>query len=175
MTTDAKKFPHIYKGIVRGNVDVTGGNRVMVRVQDVLGNDPCIWCEPVTAIPGMVVVPAVDAGVQVVFEDGDIDRARWIGFWPSDKDENPPIAAAVAPGVPAVVMATSLQNSLLITDASGPGGGIQLQIKSPNGPSIKITEAGILLSSGGAKPVTINITPGAVLINGNAVTIPSTS
>lgn len=46
MTTDAKKYPGVYKGVVVSNVDVTGANRVMVRVEDVLGNDGCIWADP---------------------------------------------------------------------------------------------------------------------------------
>ncbi|MBF6336852.1 baseplate assembly protein [Nocardia abscessus] len=170
MTTDAKKFPHIYRGVVVNNVDLTGGNRIMVRVQDVLGGDPCIWCEPVTAIPGMVVVPKINDGVVVQFTDGDIDRAKWTGFWPSDLDQIKPIAAAVPPGVPKVVMGTSLQNSLLITDAPGPTGGIQLQIKAPGGPSIKISEVGIVLSAGPAG-ASITITAAGILINGKTVTI----
>lgn len=170
MTTDTKKFPHIYRGVVVSNVDVTGGNRVMVRVQDVLGDDPCIWCEPVTAVPGMVVVPMVNTGVVVQFEDGDIDRAKWTGFWPSDIEQMHPIATAVPPGVPTVVLGTSLQNSLLITDAPGPTGGIQLQIKAPGGPSIKISELGIVLSAG-PSGASITITAAGILINGTSVQI----
>ncbi|RJO70860.1 baseplate assembly protein [Nocardia panacis] len=170
MTTDAKKFNGVYHGVVVGNVDVTGGNRVMVQVQDVLGEDPCIWCEPVTPIPGMVVVPMVGTGVIVQFVDGDIDRGKWTGFWPDDLDEIHPIASAVPPGVPKVVMGTSLQNTLLITDLPGPTGGIQLQIKSPGGPSIKLDETGIVLS-GGPGGASIRITPVAVFINDTALII----
>lgn len=172
MTTDAKKYPHIYQGVVVNNVDVTGGNRVMVRVEDVLGNDPCIWATPSTAVPGMNVVPMVNSGVWIQFQDGDIDRALWTGFWRGGLGEAPPIAQTIPPTVPQIVMGTPGQNYLLITDMGGPTGGIQIQIRGMvPGPSIKLSETEIVLSLG-LGLASIRLTGTAVFINGQSLVVP---
>ncbi|MGH3796770.1 MAG: phage baseplate assembly protein V [Pseudonocardiaceae bacterium] len=170
MTTDAKKFNHIYRGVVVSNVDLTDGNRVMVRVEDVLGSDPCIWASPQTAVPGMNVVPMINSGVWIQFQDGDIDRAVWTGFWRGGLGDAPPIAKTIPPGVPQIVMGTPLQNYLLITDAPGPTGGIQIQIKGPAGPYIKLSEAGIEISCGPGL-ATIRLAGTAVDINNGGLTV----
>jgi hypothetical protein len=171
MTTDAKKFNGAYKGVVVSNVDTTGGNRVMVRVEDVLGNDPCIWADPGYATPGMNVVPMVNSGVWVQFQDGDPDRATYTGFWRGGLVDAPPVAQTLPPGVPQIVMGTPGQNYLLITDAPGPVGGIQIQIRGPAGPSIKLTEASIELSCGPGL-ASIRLTGTAVMINNQSLVIP---
>ncbi|WP_158892919.1 phage baseplate assembly protein V [Amycolatopsis anabasis] len=171
MTTDGKKYHGTYKGVVVSNVDVTGGNRVMVRVEDVLGNDPCIWATAHTAVPGMNVVPMINSGVWIEFQDGDVDRAVWTGFWRGGIGEAPPIAQTIPPGVPQIVMGTPLQNYLLITDAPGPTGGIQIQIRGPAGPYIKMSEAGIELSCGPGL-ASIRLVGTAVVINNGSFTVP---
>lgn len=171
MTTDAKKYHGVYKGVVVSNVDVTGGNRVMVRVEDVLGNDPCIWADPCYATPGMSVVPIVNSGVWIQFQDGDIDRASWIGFWRGGLGDAPPIAQSIPPAVPQIVMATPGQNYVLITDAPGPVGGIQIQIRGPAGPSIKMNESFIELSCGPGL-ASIRLMGTGVFINNKSLVIP---
>ena len=52
MTTDAKKFNGIYKGVVVSNVDPNKVGRLLVRVQDVLGATP-FWAEPATPLAGL--------------------------------------------------------------------------------------------------------------------------
>jgi hypothetical protein len=68
-------------------------------------------------------------------------------------------------------MGTPGQNYLLITDAPGPVGGIQIQIRGPAGPSIKLTEASIELSCGPGL-ASIRLTGTAVMINNQSLVIP---
>lgn len=171
MTTDAKKYHGVYKGVVVSNIDVTGGNRVMVRVEDVLGPDPCIWADPCYATPGMSVVPMINSGVWIQFQDGDIDRASWNGFWRGGLGDAPPIAQTIPPAVPQIVMATPGQNYVLITDAPGPLGGIQIQIRGPAGPSIKMNESFIELSCGPGQ-ASIRLMGTSVFINNTSLVIP---
>lgn len=171
MTTDAKKYPGTYRGVVKNNIDVMGANRILVQVRDVLGNDSCIWADPSYGIPGMNMVPDTDAGVWIQFEDGDIDRPFWTGFWRGGLVDTPPVGQTVPPGIPQVVMGTPGQNYVLITDAPGPVGGIQIQIRGPAGPSIKLTESFIELSCGPGL-ASIRLAGTGVFINNTSLVIP---
>ena len=170
MTTAQNAFKDLYKGVVVSSFDPMRQNRIMVRVDDVLGNDPCIWATPSAALAGMHVVPAVQSGVWIRFEEGDINRATWTGFWRGGLAEQPPIADTIPPEVPQVVLGTPLQNYLLITDMAGPTGGIQLQIRGPGGPYIKLSEAGIEISCGPGL-ATIRLAATAVDINNGGLTV----
>ena len=170
MTTNAKKYPGCYKGVVVANVDLTGANKVLVKVPDVLGEDPCIWASPSYATPGMHVVPMVNTGVWVSFQDGDIDRAYWNGFWRGGPVDAPPVAQTMPPGVPLMVMGTPLQNLLLITDVPGPTGGIQIQIKGMAGPYIKLSEAGVEISAG-LGLASIRLVGSTVFINNQSLVV----
>jgi hypothetical protein len=164
-------FRDLYRGVVVSNFDPMQQNRIMVRVDDVLGDDPCIWAVPQYATAGMHVVPSVQAGVWVKFEDGDVNRAVWTGFWRGGTVEQPAIAAAVPPEVPQVVLSTPAQNYVLLTDATEPTGGIRLQIRGPGGPYIKLSEAGIELSAGPGL-ASIRLVGTSVIINNGTLVVP---
>ncbi len=164
-------FRDLYRGVVVSNFDPMQQNRIMVRVDDVLGNDPCIWATPQYAAAGMHVVPSVQSGVWIKFEDGDINRAVWTGFWRGGTLEQPPVSTAIPPEVPQVVLSTPGQNYLLLTDASEPTGGIKLQIRGPAGPYIKMSEAGIELSCGPGQ-ATIRLVGTSVIINNGSLVVP---
>ncbi len=174
MTTDAKKYTGPYRGVVVSNVDPLKFGRLLVQVEDVLGDDPCIWATPVSPMGGLAsggyVVPQPRAGVWVVFENGDPDRAVWTGFWRGGVGEVPPAAQNVPPGTPQIILGTPTQNYLLITDAPGPTGGIQIQLHGPGGPYIKINESGIELSAGPGQ-ATIRLAGPLVTINNGALTV----
>jgi type VI secretion system (T6SS) baseplate-like injector VgrG len=170
MTADAKKFSGLYQGVVVSNVDPLKLNRLMVRVEDVLGADPCIWARPHSALAGMHVIPMVQSGVWIEFQDDDIDRAVWTGFWRGGTIDAPPVSETVPPGVPQVVIGTPTKNYLLITDSPGPSGGIQIQLHGPAGPYIKINESGIELSCGPGL-ATIKLAGTAVDINNGGLTV----
>jgi hypothetical protein len=171
MTTDAKKYHGAYKGVVVSNIDPMDANRVMVKVEDVLGSDGCIWADPSYATPGMNVVPMVNSGVWIQFQDGDIDRAMWTGFWSGGLGEAPPVARTIPPTVPLIVMGTPGQNYVLITDAPGPVGGIHIQIRGPAGPSITLTESYIELSCGPGM-ASIKLAGTVVSINNQSLVVP---
>ena len=170
-TNQQPEFKDLYKGVVVSNFDPMQKNRIMVRVDDVLGNSPCIWAEPQHAAPGMHVVPAVQSGVYIKFEDNDINRAVWTGFWSGGTIDQPPAANLVPPEVPQVVLSTPAQNYVLLTDASEPTGGIRLQVRGPAGPYIKLSEAGIELSCGPGL-ATIKLTGTSVIINNGSFVVP---
>ncbi|MFA7767490.1 phage baseplate assembly protein V [Streptomyces sp. NPDC048723] len=174
MTTDAKKYHGLYKGVVVSNVDQMRAGRLLVRVADVLGNDPCIWADPATPLAGpasgMYVVPMVNSGVWVQFVDGDIERAVWTGFWRGGAGELPPAAQAAPDGTPQVVIGTPAQSCLLISDLSGPTGGILLQLKGPAGPYIRMYEGGIEIGASANGP-TIKVTPAGIDLGNGALTV----
>jgi hypothetical protein len=172
-TTNANQQPDFrdrYPGVVVSNFDPMQRNRIMVRVDDVLGEDPCIWATPQYATPGMHVVPSVQSGVWIEFEDGDVNRAVWTGFWRGGTVEQPPVAAKVPPGVPQVVLSTPGGSYVLLTDATEPTGGIRLQLRGEAGPYIKLSEAGIELSCGPGN-ASIRLAGTSVIINNGTLTV----
>jgi hypothetical protein len=174
VTKDATKFYGPYQGVVVSNVDQLRQGRLLVRVADVLGNDPCIWASPATPLAGlgsgMYVVPLINSGVWIQFVDGDIDRPIWTGFWRGGAGEVPPAAQATPDGMPQVVIGTPAQSCLVISDLSGPSGGILLQLKSPAGPYIRIYEGGIEIGASASGP-TIKVTPAGIDLGNGALTV----
>ncbi|MGW9024488.1 phage baseplate assembly protein V [Streptomyces sp. NPDC055722] len=164
-------FRDLYRGVVVSNFDPMQQNRIMVRVDDVLGDDPCIWATPQYATSGMHVVPAVQSGVWIKFEDGDVNRAVWTGFWRGGTVEQPPVATMVPPEVPQVVLSTPAGNYLLLADATEPTGGIRLQLHGQAGPYIKLSEAGIELSCGPGL-ASIRLAGTSVIINNGTFVVP---
>ncbi|MFD9482851.1 phage baseplate assembly protein V [Streptomyces sp. NPDC059991] len=147
-----KRWDGLYQGVVVSNVDPIQSGRLLVRVPEVLGDEPSFWAEPLTPFAGpgcgMHVVPVVNTGVWVQFLGGDPTRPVYLGFWRGGPAEVPLAAKTTAPGIPQIVLATPGQNQLVISDQSAPLGGITLQLHGPAGPFIKIDEKGIELSCG---------------------------
>jgi Type VI secretion system/phage-baseplate injector OB domain len=74
-----------YRGLVTDNRDPDGLGRLRARVPCVLRDVETAWAYP--ALPysgdgvGVYTVPAVDAGVWIEFEAGDVSRPLWTGCW----------------------------------------------------------------------------------------------
>lgn len=174
MTKDTKKYHGLYQGVVVSNLDQLRSGRLLVRVADVLGYDPCIWASPATPLAGlasgMYIVPLIDSGVWVQFLDGDPDRAVWTGFWRGGAGDVPLAAQAAPDGVPQVVIGTPAQSCLLISDFAGPAGGILLQLKGPAGPYIRLYEGGIEIGASAAGP-TIKVTQAGIDLGNGALTV----
>ncbi|HEY2058905.1 MAG TPA: phage baseplate assembly protein V [Amycolatopsis sp.] len=177
MTREEGRFHGTYQGVVVSNVDPLGLDRLLVRIGDVLGDEP-VWASASTAAPSMNVVPLINSGVWVEFQGGDLSRAVWTGFRREVRQEGPPAANSIVPGVPQIVLGTPQpsvgtlpQNYLLITEQPGPTGGIQLQIQGPAGPFIKMNETGIELSCGPGL-ASIRLTGTSVVINNGTFIIP---
>jgi uncharacterized protein involved in type VI secretion and phage assembly len=166
-----QKYFGKYRGTVINNVDPMQMGRLMVQVPDVSGLIPSTWampCFPVTGKQmGVWAVPLIGSGVWVEFEQGDPDHPIWVGCFPGSTADVPALALAGNPASPSIVLQTSLQNTLMISDVVGPTGGILL--KTTTGAMIAINDLGITISNG--KGAVIAMTGPTVNINAGALTI----
>ena len=167
----AKKIYGKHRGLVLNNIDPEQRARLMVQVPDVLGLGLSSWampCVPMAGIQmGVYIVPLIGSGVWVEFEGGDPDYPIWTGgFWGSAA-EVPALALAGIPTSPNIVLQTTGQNSLVVSDLPGPTGGIML--KSPTGASIIVNDTGIYIQNG--KGASIVMTGPTTTINNGALVI----
>jgi Type VI secretion system/phage-baseplate injector OB domain len=166
------KFYGKYRGRVLDNIDPQQIGRVSVQVPDVPGMIPASWALPCVPAAGpqsgCFVVPPIGAQVWVEFEGGDIDFPIWTGgFW-GTAAEVPQLAITLAPVPPGqnIVLQTTGQNAIVLSDSvpTTVSGGIVL--KSPSGATIVVNDLGVHISNGkGASislvgpVVTVNTTP----------------
>ena len=165
------KFYGKYRGTVMENVDPLQTGRLLVQVPDVSNVLPSTWalpCLPFTGLQsGFFAVPEIGSQVWVEFEQGNPDYPIWVGgFWLTAADV-PALALAGVPGLQQVVIQTTTQNTLLISDSPGPTGGILL--KSSTGALISVSDIGITISNG--QGATIIITGPAVTVTEGGVVV----
>ena len=165
------KYYGKYRGTVLDNVDPMQMARLLVQVPDVSNILPSTWampCLPFAGIQsGMFVVPIIGSGVWIEFEQGDSDNPIWVGgFWGS-AEEVPALALAGSPTLQQIVIQTTGQNTLMISDVPGPTGGILL--KSTSGAMISISDTGIIISNG--QGATIDMTGPSVTVNEGALEV----
>jgi len=170
-----KRFYGKYRGLVVENLDPEQIGRVLLQCPDVLGEIPSSWampCVPVAGIQcGIFCVPPIGSQVWVEFEQGDPDYPIWTGgFWGLVADV--PIFATAPPAIPPgqnIVMQTTGQNMIMVSDAppSPITGGIVL--KSVSGAMIVVNETGIYISNGQGAMITL-VGP-AVAVNIDALTV----
>jgi hypothetical protein len=170
-----KRFYGKYRGLVIENIDPEQIGRVLVQVPDVLGEIPSSWampCVPAAGIQaGCFVVPPIGSQVWVEFEQGDPDYPIWTGgFWGLVADV--PIFATAPPAIPPgqnIVLQTTGQNMVMVSDAPPTPltGGIVL--KSVSGAMIVVNETGIYISNG--QGATITLVGPAVDINIGGLTV----
>lgn len=170
-----KRFYGKYRGLVIENIDPEQIGRVLLQVPDVLGEIPSSWampCVPVAGIQsGIFAVPPIGSQVWVEFEQGDPDYPIWTGgFWGLVAEV--PIFAIAPPAIPPgqnIVMQTTGQNMIMVSDAPPTPitGGIVL--KSISGAMIVVNETGIYISNGQGAMITL-VGP-AVAINIDALTV----
>jgi uncharacterized protein involved in type VI secretion and phage assembly len=170
MTSPAKYFG-VYRATVVNNVDPMLLGRIMALVPDVGGITPSTWAMPCVPIAGKqmgtFMVPQVGAGVWIQFEAGDPDRPVWTGGWWGIAAEVPALALAGVPGDPNIVLQSTLQNTLVISDLPGPTGGIML--KSATGATIIVNDTGIYIQNG--QGASIIMTGPTVTINNGALVV----
>lgn len=160
-----------YRGVVVNNIDPMKMGRIMASVPDVGNSIPSSWampCVPMAGIQaGVHVIPPIGAGVWIEFEQGDSDYPIWSGcFWGSAA-ELPAVANLGNPVSPSIVLQTTLQNTIAISDAPGPTGGIML--KSMTGAMILVNDIGITISNG--KGAMIVMAGPSVTINNGALLV----
>jgi uncharacterized protein involved in type VI secretion and phage assembly len=166
-----KQFFGKYRGTVMNNIDPMQMGRLQAIVPDVSNIIPSTWampCVPFAGIQcGQFAVPAIGAGVWIEYEQGDPDYPIWSGcFWGSAA-EVPALALATPPPLQTIVLQTSGQNTLMISDTPGPTGGILL--KTTAGAMISISDTGIIISNG--QGATITMTGPAVTVNEGALEV----
>ena len=170
-----QKYYGKYRGTVANNIDPQQMGRIQAIVPDVLGLIPSSWampCMPFAGIQnGVYTVPQIGAGVWIEFEQGDPDYPVWVGgFWGIAAEV--PALALVPPPIPPgqnIVLQTTLQNTLMVSDAPPTPitGGIVL--KSTTGAMLVVNDSGIYINNGKGAAITL-IGP-AVDINLGALTV----
>ncbi|MDB5034131.1 MAG: type secretion system Vgr family protein [Chlorobi bacterium] len=167
----ATKYYGKYRGTVLNNIDPMQIGRIQVIVPDVSTILPSSWAMPCVPIAGKqmgtYVVPQVGAGVWIEFEQGDPDYPIWVGgFW-GIVAEVPVLALAGVPASPSIVLQTTAQNAIVVSDLPGPTGGIML--KSTTGASIIVNDTGIYIQNG--KGASIVMAGPSVTINNGALVV----
>ena len=160
-----------YRGTVVTNVDPMQIGRIQVIVPDVSSLIPSTWAMPCFPIAGKqmgaYVIPQVGAGVWVEFEQGDSDYPVWSGCYYGTVAEVPALALAGNPASPNIVLQSTAQNSIVISDLPGPTGGIML--KSTTGATIIVNDTGIYIQNG--KGASLVMTGPTVTVNNGALVV----
>jgi uncharacterized protein involved in type VI secretion and phage assembly len=116
---------------------------------------------------GVYMVPQIGSGVWVEFEQGNPEFPIWTGCFWGLVAEVPALALVGNPASPNIVLQTTLQNSIIISDLPGPTGGIML--KSTTGATLIVNDTGIYIQNGkGASIImagpTVTINQGALVV-----------
>jgi hypothetical protein len=173
--TETNKYYGKYRGTVVNNIDPEQRGRIQAIIPDVLGLIPSSWAMPCVPIAGkqegIFVVPQIGAGVWMEFEQGESDYPIWVGgFWGIAAEV--PALALVPPPIPPgqnIVLQTTLQNSIILSDAAPTPltGGIVL--KSATGAAIVVNDSGIYIQNG--KGASLVMVGPSVTINNGALVI----
>jgi len=158
---ERKRYYGKYRGTVIENIDPLQIGRVLVQVPDLKGETPTSWampCVPVAGIEaGCFLVPPIGSQVWVDFEQGDPDYPVWTGgFWGAVDDV--PVFAAAPPPIPPgqnIVLQTTGQNMLLISDSAPTPATGGIVLKSTSGAMIVVNDTGIYISNGQGASITL--------------------
>lgn len=158
-----------YRGTVVNNIDPMQIGRLILYVPDVFGRASSNWAMPCVPFAGLqsgfYAVPPIGANVWVEFEKGNSGSPVWVGgFW-SSAAQVPVSGLTGFPGGQTVVIQTPGQNELVLSDASGPAGGVLL--RTENGAVISVNDDGITISNG--KGATIVLSGPEVIVNQKAL------
>lgn len=172
--TDQKRtYYGKYRGTVITNIDPENRGRIQAIVPDVTSLIPSTWaeaCVPLAGGPppmGIYVVPPIGANVWIEFEQGDPNYPIWTGCMWGFQAEVPLLALAGIPVDPNIVIQTTGQHTLMLSDVLGPTGGIML--KSASGSMIMVSDVGITITNG--KGATIIMIDDTITMNEGALTI----
>jgi uncharacterized protein involved in type VI secretion and phage assembly len=163
---NSAKFFGKYRGTVVNNIDPLQICRIQALVPEV--SNLTTWAMPCVPIAGQQMgsyfLPPVGAGVWIEFEQGDPDYPVWVGgYWNSAAE----VPALAIEGAANIVLQTTGQNAIVVSDLPGPLGGIML--KSTNGATIVINDVGITIQNG--KGASLRLIGPEVDINGGALTV----
>jgi len=173
--SEGKKFYGKYRGTVVNNLDPEQIGRIQAIVPAVSNIVPTSYAMPCVPFAGkqegFFAIPQIGAGVWIEFEGGDPDKPIWVGgYWGVFAEV--PTLALLPPAVPPgqnVVIQTTLQNMVAVSDAPPTPltGGIVL--KSTTGAMIVVNDTGIYIQNG--KGASLTMIGPIVDINLGALTI----
>jgi hypothetical protein len=171
-----KRYYGKYRSTVINNIDPEQRGRIMAMVPDVLGLTPSSWAMPCVPIAGkqsgVFVVPQIGAGVWIEFEQGDPDYPIWVGgFWGIAAEV--PALALAPPPIPLgqnIVVQTTGQNMLLLSDSAPTPATGGIVLKSTTGAMIVVNDSGIYISNGKGAMITM-VGPTVTINNGALVVI----
>lgn len=167
--TEPTRFLGKYRGTVFNNIDPERRGRIQALVSDVYGESPSTFALPCLPVAGPqmghYVVPPVGAGVWIEFEQGNKDFPIWTGCWYGSQAEVPAAANAGVPTSPNMVMQTTGQHSVVLSDLPGVG----ITIKTAGGAMITVADSGIVISNGQGASIslvgpTVSINQGALAV-----------
>jgi hypothetical protein len=173
--SEGRKFYGKYRGTVVNNTDPEMLGRIQAIVPAVSNVVPTSWAMPCVPVAGkqegIFAVPQIGSGVWIEFEGGDPDKPIWVGgFWGIAAEV--PALGLIPPPIPPgqnIVLQTTLQNTVLISDAapSPVTGGIIL--RSATGATLVVNDMGIFIQNG--KGASLTMVGPAVDINMGALTV----
>lgn len=174
--SNGKRFHGKYRGTVVNNLDPEQRGRIQAMVPAVSNVMLSNWAMPCVPMAGkeqgVFMVPQVGAGVWIEYEGGDPDKPIWVGGYWGSVAEVPKLALAPPPIPPGqnIVIQSTLQNMVIISDAAPTPvtGGIML--KSSTGAMIVVNDTGIYISNGKGAAITL-IGPTVTINNGALVVV----
>jgi len=174
--SNGKRFHGKYRGTVVNNLDPEQRGRIQAMVPAVSNVMLSNWAMPCVPMAGkeqgVFMVPQVGAGVWIEYEGGDPDKPIWVGGYWGSVAEVPKLALAPPPIPPGqnIVIQSTLQNMVIISDAAPTPvtGGIML--KSSTGAMIVVNDTGIYISNGKGASITL-IGPTVTINNGALVVV----
>jgi len=173
--SEGQKFYGKYRGTVINNIDPEQRGRIQAIVPAVSNVVPTSYAMPCVPIAGkqegIFVVPQIGAAVWIESEGGDPDKPVWVGgFW-GIAAEVPALALAPPPIPPGqnIVVQTTGQNTLLLSDSAPTPGTGGIILKSTTGAMIVVNDSGIYISNG--KGAMITMVGPTVTINNGAMVI----
>jgi hypothetical protein len=174
--SEQRRFYGKYRGTVINNIDPMQMGRILAMVPAVSGVALSSWAMPCVPIAGkqegFFAVPQLGAGVWIEFEEGDPDKPIWVGGYWGLAAEVPALALAppaIPPGQNIVLQSTG-QNTLLLSDAAPTPATGGIILKSLTGAMIVVNDSGIYISNGKGAMITM-IGPTVTINNGALVVV----
>jgi len=174
--SEQRRFYGKYRGTVINNIDPMQMGRIMAMVPAVSGIALSSWAMPCVPIAGkqegFFAVPQISAGVWMEFEEGDPDKPIWVGGYWGLAAEVPALALA-PPAIPPgqnIVVQTTGQNTLLLSDSAPTPATGGIILKSLTGAMIVVNDSGIYISNGKGAMITM-IGPTVTINNGALVVV----
>ncbi len=156
-----KRYYGKYRGLVIDNIDPLQTGRIMAQVPALAGETPSTWampCVPAAGIQaGIFIVPPIGSQVWIEFEQGDPDYPVWTGgFWGTAADV--PVFATAPPAIPPgqnIVIQTTGQNMILLSDSAPTPATGGIILKSTSGAMLVVNDTGIYINNGQGATITL--------------------